>query len=120
MTYPLHHKGVYFGYFLSTYTSCMIYETCYRGLERDGLQFQFEVVAIFYIFLKNMSILFIAKVKTLMLIKWSYMSSQSRWFLNLEWLAYSEYVVISFKHKYFGANFFYTNQNPMRLIWIVI
>jgi hypothetical protein len=42
-----------------------------------------------------MNILFIIKLKILVLIKWSYSSPQSRWLLNLEKLANFEHVVQS-------------------------
>ena len=47
----------------------------------------------------HMNILYIIKVKILVLFKWSYRSPQLCWLLNLKWLAYFEHVIQSlFEH----------------------
>ena len=63
-------------------------------------QSQIEVVATFLIMsIACLNILFVIKVKSLVLIKWSYMAPQWCWLLSLEWSSYFEHAVQPFlKH----------------------
>ena len=76
----------YLDTFLFAPTSRMIWN---KQSLRDHLQIQITPVVVrLTIFGAHMNILFIIKVKILVLIKWSYRSPQSRWLLSLEQLAY--------------------------------
>ena len=54
---------------------------------------QIQLVSIANCQLVHMNILFIKKVKILVLINWSYVSTQSCWLLYQGWLACFEYIV---------------------------
>ena len=70
-------------------------------LVRDDQQIQTKVVATsLIIFGTHTNIVFIIKVKILVLIKCSYKFSQSCWLLSLEWLSYFEHIFQSHSNTY--------------------